>query len=63
METGTNNCVKCERDFSESNPCCCDEGTNEDGTHEEGYCRDCCPNPHSSWRSTVGTYERMDCDH
>lgn len=34
----------------------------DDGTHEEGYCIECCPNPHGSRQAGIGGYERMDCD-
>ncbi len=48
---GTRSCVVCEADFTEANPCCCDDGNYDDGTHEGGRCVKCC-GPHV--RATKG---------
>jgi hypothetical protein len=42
---GTFECVCCGEEFTTDNPCCCDDGTHEDGSHDEGICQRCCA-PH-----------------
>lgn len=46
-------CCYCGEEFSAENPCCCDEGTLEDGSHEEGICRRCCAPHHIAKRDFV----------
>jgi len=63
MSTGTNYCVRCEREFIGDVTCCCDDGTNDDGTHDNGFCMYCCPRETNRHRTPAsGYYERMDCD-
>ena len=42
MNTGTNYCMKCEREFSADVKCCCDYASYDDGTHDAGFCTACC---------------------
>lgn len=55
----TDNCVNCNTVFTEAHPCCCDDElhnahncfygcTTPHATelHVNGYCRQCCRNPH-----------------
>lgn len=53
-------CSSCFEEFTADIPCCCDSGTNIDGSHDEGYCQACCPNSHASY--PWPTYERTGCD-
>jgi len=60
---GTNSCVQCSSEFTEDNPCCCDFGLFEDGSHTDGRCKTCC-GPHSNiWDGKTvagGTFERCE---
>lgn len=38
---GSFECQCCGEEFTETNPCCCDEGSHEDGPHDEGICVRC----------------------
>ena len=68
MPIGSNHCAGCGYEFvkvGDQDDCCCDSGTEEDGSHNEGYCRECCPNRHARYscaRYSWPTFERMDCD-
>jgi len=40
----TTQCVGCEREFTDDLYCCCDDAAEQDGPgHENGYCKECCP--------------------
>ena len=59
----TNNCLYCGEEFTEANPCCCDNGTSDDGKgHVDGSCKRCCRCSPAGFNSGVGYYTRMDCD-
>ena len=46
--TGSFECVCCGEEFTKTNPCCCDEGTHEDESHDEGICLRCCAPRHAA---------------
>lgn len=58
---GTTHCVLCGDSFTESKPCCCDDGCSDDGTlHIDGRCVRCCHEKSSTYNSQDGRggYER-----
>lgn len=58
---GVYGCAKCGADLRAVG-CCCSHATYDDGSFEDGFCRDCC-GPHSRVLCAgVGGYERADCD-
>jgi len=62
-DTGSRHCQKCGQDFSAENPCCCSYASYDDGTHDDGYCRDCCACRHRRQGGPtdgIGGYERID---
>jgi hypothetical protein len=49
LEEATNTCCLCDDEFSEDNPCCCDDGifeTPEGILHTDGTCYVCCRESH-----------------
>lgn len=59
-QTGSNECVQCGESFTAELPVCCANASYDDGTHDDGFCKNCC-GPHFAPRLSP-TYERMDCD-
>ncbi len=67
-EVGTNVCINCEIEFTEENPCCCDDRTHFDSnnniTHVDGVCVECCVpnhkgrNIYDGMSAAGGTFER-----
>lgn len=47
---GTTICIYCEAEFTKENPCCCDGGIFEDGSHSDGVCVNCCAPNHKRIR-------------
>ncbi len=58
-EIATEYCVVCAVEFSDDNPCCCDEGTWVNGLHTahvDGTCRECCKPNHQKRRVFDGKF-------
>ena len=51
---GTNSCVVCGQEFTNLQPCCCDDGCNDDlSLHIDGICAKCCKHEHKYIRQEM----------
>lgn len=52
-------CVICWKEFTTTNPCCCDNGIYADGSHKDGVCIKCHKAEHPPYvrRDGVDGYE------